>query len=83
MKTNSDKSHPLLISESDEDITASINTDITSNSKLEKPLDVKTDYKLTLDKHVSRICNRASQKLSALARILSFMKPSQKRQSIH
>ena len=40
MKANSDKSHLLLSTESDLDVTANINEDIISNSKSEKLLGV-------------------------------------------
>ena len=55
-----------------------INGDIISNSKSEKPLGATIDYKLTFDEQVSRICDKASQKLRSLVRVFSFMKPVQK-----
>ena len=77
MKANSDKSHLLLSTE--EKLNANINGDLISNSKSEKLLGVTIDSKLNFDEHVSRLCNKASQKLSALARISSYMKLDQKR----
>ena len=77
MKANSDKSHLLLSPE--ENLNANINGDIIPNSKSEKLLGVTIDCKLNFDEHVSRLCDKASQKLNALARIASFMKTEQKR----
>ena len=77
MKANSDKSHLLLSTE--ENLNANINGDIIPNSKSEKLLGVTIDCKLNFDEHVSRLCDKASQKLNALARIASFMKTEQKR----
>ena len=51
-----------------------------SNGKSEKTPGVIIDLKLNIDEHVSGISDEASQKLSNLARIFSFMKPDQKRQ---
>ena len=39
----------------------------------EKLLGVKFDKKLTFDDHISDICKKASRKISALARITSYM----------
>ena len=78
MKADSDKSHLLLSSKSDVDVTAQVNRDIVSNSKSEKLYGVTIDYKLTFDERVSQIFDKASQKISALSRISSFMKPVRK-----
>ena len=77
MKANSDKSHLLL--STDNVIQANINNDLISNSKSEKLLGVTVDSKLKFDEHVNKLCNKASQKLSALARVSPFMSKNQKR----
>ena len=79
VKTNSNKSHPILSSESDVDVTKNINADIISNSKLEKPFGVIIDCKLIFDEYVLQSCGKTSQTLGALARISSFMNPVQKK----
>ena len=77
MKANSDKSHLLL--STDNVIQANINNDLISNSKSEKLLGVTVDSKLKFDEHVNKLCDKASQKLSALARVSPFMSKKQKR----
>ena len=74
IKANSDKSHLLLSTKSDVDITANVNEDITSNTKSEKLLGVTIDPKLTFDEHFSRICDKAS-----FGKYFLFMKPVQQR----
>ena len=61
MKANSDKIH-LLLSTSTSSI-ASINEDIIKNFESEKLLGVTTDYKLNFEEHLSKVCDKASQKL--------------------
>ena len=70
---------------SDVNLTANINRGIIYNSNSEKLLGVTIYYKQTFDEHVSRICDKASQKLSPLPRIRPFMKPVKKEnnESIH
>ena len=77
MKANSDKSHLLL--SSDNEVSANINNDIIKNSKSEKLLGVIIDTKLNFEEHTTRLCNKASHKLSALARISSYMSICQRR----
>ena len=76
MKANSDKSH-LLLSKMGP-FSANINGNLIETSKSEKLLGVTLDYRLNFDEHLSKICDKASQKLSALARISSFMKIAQR-----
>ena len=77
-KANGYKTHLLLSYESDADVTANLDENIISNKKSEKLFRVATDCTLTFDEHVSRICDKASQNLSVLDRIFSFVKPVQK-----
>ena len=77
MKANSDKSH-LLISTSTSS-TANINGDIIKNSESEKLLVVTIDYKLNFEEHLSKVCDKVSQKLNALARISSYMNINQRK----
>ena len=80
MKPNSNKKTPSK-SFWDIDITWDINGDIVCNCKSEKLLGVIIDYKLTFDEHIYWICDKASHKLSAMARNSSFMKLVQKKQN--
>ena len=77
MKANSDKSHLLLSTSTSS--TANINGDIIKNSESEKLLGVTIDYKLNFDEHLSQVCDKASQKLNALARISSYMNIKQRK----
>ena len=77
LKANSDKSH--LICSTNEIVQANINSDIICASKSEKLLGVTIDCNLSFEEHVKKLCNKASQKLSALARISSYMCTKQKR----
>ena len=76
MKAISDKSHLLSTSTSS---TANINGDIIKNSASEKHLGVTIDYKLNFEEHLSKVCDKASQKLNALARISSYMNINQRK----
>ena len=76
MKANSDKSHLLLSSSTPS--TANINGDIVKNLESEKLLGVTIDYKLNFEEHLSKVCNKASQKPNALASISSYMNISQR-----
>ena len=76
MKANSDKSHLLLSTSTSS--TANINGDIIKNSESEKLLGVMIDYKLNFEEHLSKVCDKASQKLNAFARISSYMNISQR-----
>ena len=71
MKANSDKSCSLLRTSTYS--SANINGDIIKNSESEKLLGVTIDYKLNFEKHLSKICDKASQKFNALARIYSYI----------
>ena len=71
MKSNGDKCH-LIVSTND---TAEIQIGeyLIKSSTNEKLLGVNIDSKLTFDSHVSHLCNKANQKLRALARITPYM----------
>ena len=77
MKANSDKSH--LILSTDKVCQAIINNDTIYNSKSEKLLGITIDTGLKFDEHLTNLCNKASQKLSALARVSYYMSLQQKR----
>ena len=77
MKANSDKSHLLLSTSTSS--TANINGDIIKNSESEKLLVVTIDYKLNVGEHLSKLCDKARQKLNTLARISSYMNINQRK----
>ena len=71
MKANADKCH-LLISLTD-NLETSIGGEIIKSSANEKLLGVTIDNNLNFEKHINNICDKASQKLNALARVSSYM----------
>ena len=71
-KANPDKFH-LLLSDNDEEHYIKVENYSIQNSKSEKMLGIILDNGLTFNSHVSKICDKASQKLHALSRVSSFM----------
>ena len=72
MKANPERYY-LLINNTKEDFQTKIGNETVSNSKYEKFLGVKADYKLNFNEHVSWKSKKANQKLNALSRIASCM----------
>ena len=80
MKSNADKCHLLVPGQrSDDPVTVRIGDSEVVNSSEEKLLGVQIDNKLSFDNHVSKLCQKASKKLYALARILPYMDRSKLR----
>ena len=77
MKANPEKCHVLL--SNDEICHANIGNHSIESSKQQKLLGILIDNKLNFEKHINELCTKASQKLSALCRISSFMSTKQKR----
>ena len=77
MKANADKCHFLI--STDEERNISIGGKKTQKSRIEKLLGVTIDNKLSFTKHVRKICDKASQRLNALARLSSFMSLEKRR----
>ena len=69
---NPDKHH-LLLNIVEGDWSLRIASETIKNSKEEKVLGITFDNKLSFESHVTKICNTASQKLHALARISNLM----------
>ena len=77
MKLNTDKCHLIVSGYKHEQIWAIIGKDKIWESSDVKLLGGTIDYELKFDKDVSKICSKASRKLSVLARmskLLSFKK---------
>ena len=74
MKLNADKCHLLVLwQRCDDPVTVKIgNTDVFNSSE-EKLLGIHIDSKLSFDHHVSKLCQKASNKLYALARISPYI----------
>ena len=77
MKLNTDKCHLLLNSQ--EPNTLKIGDLHINNSLSEKLLGITFDCKLKFNKHIEDICQKASQKLNALARLAPYMGTTKKR----
>ena len=74
MKLNADKCHLLVLGQStNEPVTVRIGNSEVVNSSQEKLLGVQIDSKLSFHNHVSKLCQKASNKLYALARMSPYM----------
>ena len=54
-----------------------------SSTCSEKFLGIKIDNKLTFEEHVEGLCKKTSQKVSAMARILSLMRFEQRKRFVN
>ena len=77
MKATADKCHLLITINEERNI--SIGGENIQNSKSEKLLGVTIDNKLSFTENVHEICDKASQKINALARLSSFMSLEKRR----
>ena len=74
MKLNEEKCKLLILSKKSNSNTEIIlGNETIKNSKSEKLLGITIDEKLTFNEHIGNLCNKASQKLHALARISKYM----------
>ena len=74
MKSNNDKCHLIIINH--ENNVISIGDEEITVSKSVELKDVAIDTKLNFSEHVTKICNKANQKLHALARIAKYLDPN-------
>ena len=77
LKANAEKCH--LLSSMGNDTSIQIYNKRICNSDSQKLLGVSIDKKLRFNDHVSNLCNKASQKLNALARFVPYMEVAKKR----
>ena len=77
MKTSSGKSHLLI--RGTETTQANVDGSMIKSTQKEILLGIKLDSELRFEDHVNFMCEKASQKLYALARIAQFMDLKQKR----
>ena len=70
-KANPNKSHFLLTS--NEQVNLNLDDLIIKTSKSEKLLGINIDHFLTFNRHVSKLCKKASQKLHAIAHVSSYV----------
>ena len=77
LKANPEKSH--LLTNSAQETQINIGEIAIPNSKCEKLLGIHIDNKLTFQPHVRSLCQSASQKLNAFARIVYSLKFDQRK----
>ena len=72
VKANPEKSH-LLLSNKQNNLFALINSHEITNSDSEILLGITFDNEFNFNEHVSNLCNKATNKLHALARVSHYM----------
>ena len=77
MKANPDKSH-LILSNSNTNLYTYIDDHKINNQNEVDLLGITIDNKLTFNKHMSRLCMKASKKLHALIRVANYMTEAQR-----
>ena len=77
LKANQEKCH--FLSSLDINMKFSLLACILENSNSQKPLGVTIDRKLNFNEHVTNLCDKASKKIQALARIFPYIPQTQKR----
>ena len=76
LKANQDKCH--FLSRLDINSKFSLPASILENSDFQKVLGVTIDRKLNFNEHVTNLCDKASKKSQALARIFPYIPQTQK-----
>ena len=77
MKANADKCH--FLSNSNSEVSLTIETQKVKSSKFEKLLGIKLDSKLNFNSHIHGICQKAGQKLNAISRITPYLDLAKRR----
>ena len=77
MKANPGKSHILLSNKKTEKVK--INDVVLTSRVEEKLLGIILDSELRFEKHITDICNKASQRINVLSRITSYMSLNKRR----
>ena len=72
-KLNEEKCHLLVFGEKDTKVSIKAGSSVIKESNEEKLLGVIIDRKLNFKQHLFTVCNKASQKLHALARASLYM----------
>ena len=79
MKLNEDKCHFIIAANTNEHLWINIGNEMIWESKEEKLLGVTIDKNLNFTKHLTILCNKISQKVYALARIVKLLPFHKKR----
>ena len=72
------RKYHLLVNKKDE-VTTRIGDTETENSEYEKLLGIKVDTKQNFNEHLNDMISKASSKVKALSRVMSYMSLSEKR----
>ena len=73
MKLNEDKCHFIVAANTNEHLWVKVGKEMIWESSEEKLLGVTIDKNLNFNTHLSILCNKVSQKISALARVVKFI----------
>ena len=74
MKLNTDKCHLMVLGRSpNKKVTVNVGNSVIENTEEEKLLGVVIDKQLHFETHISKLCQKAGDKLFALARISKYM----------
>ena len=74
MKLNTDKCHLMVLGRnSNQRVTVNVGNSVIKNTEAEKLLGVVIDKQLNSETHISKLCQKAGNKLFALARISKYM----------
>ena len=74
MKLNTDKCHLMVLGRnSNKKVTVNVGNSVIENTEEEKLLSVVIDKQLNFETHISKLCQKAGDKLFALARISKCM----------
>ena len=74
MKLNTDKCHLMVLGRnSNKKVTVNVGNSVIENTEEEKLLGVVIDKQLNFETHISKLCQKAGDKLFALARISKYM----------
>ncbi len=79
MKLNQDKCHFLVSGNLNEHLFINVGDELVWESKEEKLLGITVDKNLNFNSHLITLCKKASQKVTALARIVPFLPFHRKR----
>ena len=79
MKLNEDKCHFIIAANTNEHLWLKVGNELIWESSEEKLLGVTIDKNLNFNAHLSILCNKVQQKVSALARVVKFIPFEKKR----
>ena len=79
MKLNEDKCHFIIAANTNEHLWINIGNEMIWESKAEKLLGITIDKNLNFTNHLTILCNKISQKVSALVRIVKLLPFHKKR----